>query len=114
MKNAIIFMLQASFVACVTVLLGSKAYLYYKQEIEKPVKLECPKVVEKIVETTSEEDYGVKTNRELESQLACIQGFVHRVVDTNFLLYDEEGEPVKCERKGESVDMDYYQLYSRR
>jgi len=108
MKNLFIFMFQASIVAILTTLLTAECYLYYKQEVEVKPTLDCPKEITPTTETVI-----YNTNNTLEKELVCVEGFLHRVMsDNSFLLFDEEGEPVKCARKGHPVDLDYYQLYS--
>ena len=110
-KQTLIFIIQAAIVAFFTTALTAECYLYYKQEIEKPTTIQqadCP-----TNESATEEKRQYKTNEALEKQLVCVVGFLHRVQpDHSFLLFDEEGEPIKCARKGEKIDIEYYQLYN--
>ena len=105
-KNILIFLIQTLVVSLTTVFIGSEAYLYYKQDVEKPVKcpscpsLSCPEQYQEEVEYAGD-------------MLACIDNDLYLIRDNETILKDSDGEHVLCS-KGNSIEsLGGYKLWKR-
>lgn len=97
----------------------SEAYLYYKQEVEKPTIQTCENQQQEIDKTSNEffeieqKEIGENTKKE-EPMLRCVENIVYLITETSHqILRDGEGHMVLCSDDDIEMKIEGYELWKR-
>lgn len=107
-KSILIFMIQAFVVSCITALICSELYLYYKQELEEKPTIEMPDCP--IVSCPRCEE---PTSYIEEERLACIGKNLYVISGERLLLKSKNDQEILCFESDEIQSLTGYNLFER-